>query len=184
MAGVAADDIGLQCGGWSIEWQGKAGAITPGTTLLDGVKAITQGDVGYSPDGKFAEGAKAEIGIVVVGERPYAEGEGDTDDLTLSQADVALIKRVREHCQKLVLVIYSGRPLIITDQLDLCDAVVAAWLPGSEGAAIADVLFGDYPFTGKLPHTWPRSMEQVPLAAIAANGQTPLFPFGYGLMTG
>jgi beta-glucosidase len=184
MAGVAADDIGLQCGGWSIEWQGKTGAITPGTTLLDGVKAATQGDVGYSPDGEFAEGAKAEIGIVVVGEQPYAEGEGDRDDLSLSRTDVALIERVRQHCQKLVLMIYSGRPLIITDQLDLCDAVVAAWLPGSEGAAIADVLFGDYPFTGKLPHTWPRSMEQVPLTTIAANGQTPLFPFGYGLMTG
>ncbi len=181
MAGVAANDIGYQCGGWSIEWQGKPGAITPGSTLLQGVQEVLQGDVGYSPTGDFAPGTIASVGIVVIAEPPYAEGEGDRSDLGLTADQIALIQKVRPHCHKLLLIIYSGRPLIITEQLDLCDAVVAAWLPGSEGAAISDVLFGDVPFTGKLPYTWPRSMAQVPLSTLVASGESPLFPFGYGL---
>ena len=181
MAGVAANDIGYQCGGWSIEWQGNPGAITPGSTVLQGVQEVLQGDVGYSPTGDFAPGATASVGIVVIAEPPYAEGEGDSNNLSLTADHIALIQKVRPHCHKLLLIIYSGRPLIITDQLDLCDAVVAAWLPGSEGAAISDVLFGDVPFTGKLPYTWPRSMEQVPLSTLVASGESPLFPFGYGL---
>ncbi|MCB8943359.1 MAG: glycoside hydrolase family 3 protein [Ardenticatenaceae bacterium] len=183
MAGAAANDIGMQCGGWTIEWQGKTGAITPGSTVLQGVQEVLQGDVGYSPTGDFAAGAKASVGIVVIAEPPYAEGEGDKNDLSLTADQVALIHKVRPHCDKLLLIIYSGRPLIITEQVDLCDAVVAAWLPGSEGAAISEVLFGDVPFTGKLAYTWPRSMAQVPLSALAASGEPPLFPFGYGLST-
>ena len=183
MAGVPAHDIGYQCGGWSIEWQGKTGAITPGSTLLQGVQEVVQGDVGYSPTGDFAASAKASVGIIVIAEPPYAEGEGDKGDLSLTADQVALIHKVRPHCDKLLLIIYSGRPLIITDQLDLCDAVVAAWLPGSEGAAISEVLFGDVPFTGKLPYSWPRSMSQVPLSTLVASGESPLFPFGHGLTT-
>jgi beta-glucosidase len=142
---------------------------------------VKQGDIGYSPTGDFAAGAKASVGIVVIAEPPYAEGEGDKGDLRLTADQIALIHKVRPHCDKLLLVIYSGRPLIITEQLELCDAVVAAWLPGSEGAAISDVLFGDVPFTGKLTYNWPRSMDQVPLAALRASSEPPLFPFGHGL---
>jgi beta-glucosidase len=94
-----------------------------------------------------------------------------------------LIERVRARSQKLVIILISGRPMIITDQLDTADAFVAVWLPGSEGQGVADVLFGDYPFTGKLPYTWPRSMDQIPFdfEAPGAGDDAPLFPFGYGL---
>jgi beta-glucosidase len=88
----------------------------------------------------------------------------------------------------LIVIILSGRPLVITEQLPLADAWVAAWLPGTEGAGIADVLFGDYPFTGKLPYTWPRTNEQLPININNAGDRTgcdgPLFPFGYGLEFG
>jgi beta-glucosidase len=184
VAGLAADDIGLQCGGWTIEWQGQPGNITPGTTLLDAIKhTISEtSHLHYDANGDFsADISAAEVGLVVLSEPPYAEGEGDRADLHLPEADIALIERVRPHCKKLVVILYSGRPLIITDQLDQCDAFVAAWLPGTEGQGITDVLFGDFPFSGKLPYTWPRSMEQIPLAIPNGSNDNPLFPFGYGL---
>ena len=184
VAGQAANDIGLQCGGWTIEWMGSPGDITPGTTLLDALKN-TMSEISllhYEPDGLFSPYiGPAEVGLVVLSESPYAEGEGDRADLHLSETDIALIERVRPHCQKLVVILYSGRPLIITDQLDQCDAFIAAWLPGTEGQGIADVLFGDYPFRGKLSYTWPRSMEQIPRVALTNGNEGPLFPFGYGL---
>ena len=124
---------------------------------------------------------------MVVGEQPYAEGVGDTIDLRLSNADIAAIQNTRERVKKLVVVILSGRPLIITNQLPLAEAWVAAWLPGSEGQGVADLLFGDFPFTGKLSYTWPRSNEQLPINLNNSEGKTgedaPLFPFGYGLET-
>ncbi|MBE2184772.1 MAG: glycoside hydrolase family 3 C-terminal domain-containing protein [Anaerolineae bacterium] len=182
VAGRGADNLGLQCGGWSIEWQGGDGAITEGTTLLEGFKQVGgSGGIIYSADGHFEGETRAGTGVVVVAENPYAEGIGDSDNLVLSEADIALIQRVRERVDKLALVILSGRPLLITGQLALCDAVVAAWLPGTEGAGLADVLFGDYPFTGKLAYNWPRSKAQIPLAALKADSEPPLFPFGHGL---
>jgi beta-glucosidase len=176
-AGRAADDVGMQCGGWTIEWQGESGPITPGVTILEGIKNTVseRTTIRYDQSGQF-EGI-ADVGIVVVGEMPYAEGVGDRADLSLSAADVALIEQVREHCERLVIILISGRPMIITGQISLADAFVAAWLPGTEGEGIAQVLFGDDPFTGKLSYTWPRSMEQVP----TNEGDTPLFPVGYGL---
>lgn len=125
----------------------------------------------------------ADVGIVVVGEKPYAEGVGDRADLTLTDSDVALIERVSEQSQKLVLILISGRPTIITGPFATADAFVAAWLPGTEAQGIADVLFGDYPFSGKLPFTWPRSMEQIPFDFdnLGTGEAGPLFPFGYGL---
>ena len=129
----------------------------------------------------------AEVGIAVVGEQPYAEGVGDTTDLSLSSRDIQMITKLRTHCQKLVVLVLSGRPLVITSQYHLADAWVAVWLPGTEGSGVADVIFGDYPFSGKLPSTWPRSNNQLPLnvnnAAIGSSGSTPLFPFGFGLST-
>jgi beta-glucosidase len=180
IAGQAADDIGLQCGGWTIEWLGKPGPITPGTTIFSGIKAaLSHPDrVVYDPDGLFAQfgDQAAEIGIAVISEMPYAEGFGDQADLTLPMEDIRLIQRLRARCRKLVMILLSGRPLILTDQLPLIDALVAAWLPGTEGQGIADVLFGDQPFRGKLPYSWPRSMGQIPLQ----EEQQPLFPFGHG----
>ncbi len=185
VAGPAADDIGLQCGGWTIEWQGEAGDITPGTTLLTGIaNAVSENTtVRYEAWGEFEEDdAIADVGIVVLSEEPYAEGEGDREDLTLSDADVALLEQVRPRCKKLVVILISGRPLIVTGHLPQWDAFVAAWLPGTEGQGVADVLLGDYPFTGKLPYTWPRSMDQIPRSALVREGGKPLFPFGYGLL--
>jgi beta-glucosidase len=185
VAGQAADDVGLQCGGWTIEWLGQAGNITPGTTLLAAIKSVVSENtlVRYDAAGAFEPlDTPADIGLVVLSEPPYAEGTGDRSDLTLPQTDVDLIERVRPKCRKLVVILYSGRPLIITDHLDKGDAFVAAWLPGTEGQGVADVLFGDYPFTGRLPYAWPRSMEQIPFNVdnLSTEGcDAPLFPFGY-----
>lgn len=186
VGGRGADDIGMQCGGWTMEWQGKAGDITPGTTILEGIAAEIDKSTTmvYDARGEFKDApGMADVGIAVVGELPYAEGQGDRADLALSTADQALIQRMRERSKVLVVVILSGRPMIITDLLPKADAWVAAWLPGTEGAGVTDVLFGDVPFTGKLPYTWPRSMKQLPLGNLLENAESdpPLFPFGFGL---
>lgn len=188
VAGLGADDIGMQSGGWTIEWQGKLGDITTGTTILDGIKTAVSSktQVLYDQSGNFNE--NAEIGIIVVGEKPYAEGQGDARDLRLSPKDILAITNIRPHVKKLIAITISGRPLIITDQLPLADAWIAAWLPGTEGAGIADVLFGDYPFSGKLSYTWPRSNDQLPMninnSANKIGCDAALFPFGYGLSYG
>lgn len=185
VAGLAANDVGLQCGGWTIEWQGKAGAITPGTTILQGLKETVSANtqVEFSVTGQFS--GMAEVGIAVVGEMPYAEGVGDHADLRLSDFDQKLVQQLRAHSQKLILVIISGRPLVITPEFKMADAVVAAWLPGTEGAGVTDGLFGDSPFTGKLPFTWPRTNAQLPINmhnSASANGcADPLLPVGFGL---
>ncbi|GAB4581005.1 MAG: glycoside hydrolase family 3 N-terminal domain-containing protein [Anaerolineales bacterium] len=190
IAGEYADNIGVQCGGWTIQWQGEAANITPGTTILEAVEATVSEEtqVQYNRFGRFEyvldannQPAIANIGIVVVGETPYAEGEGDRADLALTENDIALITQVRAQVSKLIVILLSGRPLIITDHLPLADAWVAAWLPGTEGQGIADVLFGDFPFTGKLSFSWPRSMEQIPLSGLQTSAEPPLFPYGFGL---
>jgi len=185
VAGRGADNIGMQCGGWTIEWQGREGNITAGTSILTAIRAAVspQTVVEVNKGGNFQ--GHAEVGIVVVGEKPYAEGVGDAADLRLSSDDVKVIQRVRPAVDKLIVILLSGRPLVITEQYPLADAWVAAWLPGTEASGITDVLFGDYPFTGKLPYTWPRSNDQLPLNIHnLANRQGcdgPLFPYGYGL---
>ena len=139
--------------------------------------------VAYNKDGNFTD--KANVGIVVVGEIPYAEGVGDKADLSLSDSDIKTIKIMRQSVDKLIVIILSGRPLVITDQLATADAWVEAWLPGTEGEGVGDVLFGDHPFVGKLPYTWPRSNDQLPINENNSAGKigcdAPLFPFGYGL---
>jgi beta-glucosidase len=194
VAGQAANNIGIQSGGWTIEWQGLSGPIQKGTTILDGIKAAVLPDtrVEYNRFGKFdtvtdeqGKPAIADIAIVVVGEEPYAEGVGDEASPALSDNETALIEKMRLQSKKLVVIIISGRPLMITEQLPDMDVLVAAWLPGTEGEGIADVLFGDVPFTGKLPYTWQRTNTQLPMninnAATKAGCDAPLFPFGYGL---
>jgi beta-glucosidase len=158
VAGAGADNMGRQCGGWTIEWQGKEGDITPGTTLLQAVQQTVSAstEVLHDADGAFADDVQAESALVVLSEVPYAEGEGDRQHLALPPEDVALVSRMRARCDRLIVVLYSGRPLVVDSILDQCDALVAAWLPGTEAAGITDVLFGDYPFHGMLPYAWPR----------------------------
>ncbi|MCL4395216.1 MAG: glycoside hydrolase family 3 C-terminal domain-containing protein, partial [Chloroflexi bacterium] len=184
VAGVGANDIGMMSGGWTDTWRGRLGDVTPGTTILQAIQqAIAPGvQVQYSVDGAFE--SNADVGIVVVGEKPYAEGLGDRADLALTAPDAALVRRVKEHVDRSVVILISGRPLVVTDELVWMDALVAAWLPGTEGEGIADVLFGDYAFTGKLPYSWPRSNEQLPFDFDQLPTQgcaAPLYPFGYGL---
>jgi beta-glucosidase len=181
VGGRSADDIGNQCGGWTISWQGKSGEVTPGgTTILKAIRNTVSagGQVTYSKDGTGAKGA--DVGIVVVGETPYAEMFGDRDNLTLSPEDIAAIDNMKAAGIPVVVVLVSGRPLIINDGLARCDAFVAAWLPGTEGQGVADVLFGDYKPTGKLSFTWPRSTAQIPINSGDAN-YDPLFKYGFGL---
>ena len=195
VAGQGADDIGLQSGGWTISWQGQSGNITPGTTLLKGIQQAVspQARVVYDALGTFdnvttTQGTTvtADVGIVVLAETPYAEGVGDVRSLALPSSDLQLADRVRARSRKLVVILLSGRPRLVTASMPNWDAFVAAWLPGTEGEGVADALFGDAPFTGKLPYTWPRSDGQLPfdLAHPATQGcAAPLFPFGYGLGT-
>jgi beta-glucosidase len=178
LAGRNADDLGNQCGGWTISWQGSSGTPTQGTTILAGLRnALGAGRVTYSKDGSGAEGA--DVGVVVVGETPYAESNGDREDLSLGAEDVDAIARVKKAGIPVVVVVVSGRPLVLGGVADTADAIVAAWLPGTEGEGVADVLVGDYKPTGKLSFTWPRSNAQLPIHAGA--GKDPLFPFGFGL---
>ncbi len=179
VVGKAADDLGIQCGGWTIDWQGKLGNVTTGgTTLLAAIKQTvsSETEVNFSPDGGDLKNADAVI--VVVGELPYAEMKGDCQDLRLSPEEQALVAKAKQSGKKVIMLIYSGRPLILDAALENSDALVAAWLPGTEGEGIADVLFGDAKPTGKLPRLWPRNNEQ--LSDLNAVGE-PLFPFGYGL---
>lgn len=158
VAGSSANNLGRQSGGWTIEWQGIDGNWIPGTTILDGIKNAVGEDtkIEYSDTGSFpARDERAEVGIVIVGETPYAEGAGDNEHPEISENDIQTIKNVQAISEKVVVVIVSGRPLDIHPYIHSWDAVVAAWLPGSEGDGVADVLFGDYPFTGILPVDWP-----------------------------
>jgi beta-glucosidase len=177
-----ADDLGIQCGGWTIAWQGKAGRVMRGgTTILAAVRQTvgSEATVTHSPDGSVPTGSDAVL--VVIGERPYAEMMGDSKTLALPPPDIAVLKKARESGVPVVTVVLSGRPVLLQSVLDSSDAVIAAWLPGTEGQGVTDVLFGDYKPTGKLPHTWPRSIEQVPINVGDEGGKEPLFPYGYGL---
>ncbi|MEM1202220.1 MAG: glycoside hydrolase family 3 N-terminal domain-containing protein [Acidobacteriota bacterium] len=179
VAGAAADDLDKQCGGWTITWQGK-GSATEGTTVLEGIRqAVGEGtEVTYSADGSGAAGADAVI--VVIGEEPYAEMEGDREDISISAQDAAAVARAAEAGIPVVTVLLSGRPMVLGESLDQSAAYVAAWLPGTEGAGVADVLFGDHPPSGKLTFSWPRSTDQLPINRGDAE-YDPQWPYGYGL---
>ncbi|WP_240810265.1 glycoside hydrolase family 3 protein [Actinomadura sp. WMMA1423] len=183
VAGTNADDIGNQAGGWTLTWQGQSGDIIPGTTILDGIKQNSS-HVTYSEDAS-APTAGSDVGVVVVGETPYAEGVGDVGNghtLNLSDADKAAIDKVCSAIRTCVVLDVAGRPQIVTDRLQKMDAFVMSWLPGSEGAGVADVLFGKRPFTGRLSVTWPTSEGQEPIN-VGDRNYRPLFPYGYGLKT-
>jgi beta-glucosidase len=180
VAGKSADDLGNQCGGWTISWQGGSGAPTTGTTVLKALRgAAGKGtEVTYAKDGTGATGAEA--GVVVVGETPYAEFDGDREDLTLAKEDQEAIANLKKAGIPVIVVVISGRPLVLGDALTQADALVAAWLPGTEGQGVADVLFGDYKPTGKLSFSWPRSLGQIPIS-ITGSAPDALFARGFGL---
>ena len=165
VVGQAADDLGIQCGGWTIGWQGETGRVTHGgTTILTAIRhtVTAEAQVTFSPDGSDLKDASAIL--VVIGEKPYAEMKGDRKDLNLPAADLALVAKAKAAGVPVTTLLLSGRPLGLGQALDDSDAFVAAWLPGTEGQGVADVLFGDHPFTGKLPREWPG-----------------LFAYGFGL---
>jgi len=182
VVGQAADDLGIQCGGWTISWQGQTGNIVPGgTTILTAIRnTVDPGTkVTFSPDASDVKGADAVV--VVVGELPYAEMKGDRRDLRLARADVALVEKARSAGVPVVTVLLSGRPLILGTALDASDAFFAAWLPGTEGQGIADVLFGDYKPTGRLSRQWPRSNGGLATTGGHSSANGPLFPDGFEL---
>ncbi|MCX6333539.1 MAG: glycoside hydrolase family 3 C-terminal domain-containing protein [Bacteroidia bacterium] len=179
VAGPRSNDIGSQCGGWTISWQGKSGPTTKGTTILEAVKSVKgETNVLFSEDGSSKE--KADYAIVVIGETPYAEGAGDSQTLSLKPEDLKVIDNVKKLKIPYVVILISGRPLILDNIIKESPAVVVCWLPGTEAAGITDVIFGDFDFKGKLSHTWPVSIEQEPINFGDAD-YTPLFPYGFGL---
>ncbi|KAL0875888.1 hypothetical protein Bca101_025593 [Brassica carinata] len=186
VAGAHADNLGYQCGGWTITWQGLNGNdLTIGTTILTAVKntvaPTTQVVYNANPDANFVKSGKFDYAIVVVGEPPYAEMFGDSTNLTISEPGPSTIGNVCGS-MKCVVVVVSGRPVVMEPYVSKIDALVAAWLPGTEGQGVADALFGDYGFTGKLARTWFKSVKQLPMN-VGDKYYDPLYPFGYGLTT-
>jgi beta-glucosidase len=192
VAGDAADSVGAQTGGWTIDWQGdhNGNRDFPGaTSIFGGIKAAVAaggGSAVLSKDGRFTE--KPDDAIVVFGEGPYAEFEGDRENLEFSpndKRDLELLRRLRAEGVPTVAVFLSGRPLWVNPQINASEAFVAAWLPGSEGEGVADVLFRSagaehYDFTGRLAFSWPQTAMPVKFDA-AGNVSGALFPRGWGL---
>ncbi|KAL8193296.1 hypothetical protein R6Q57_026877 [Mikania cordata] len=185
VAGTHADNIGNQCGGWTIEWHGKSGNITKGTTILSAVKdavdPTTEVVYAENPTPYFIKSNNFSYAIVVTGEYPYSESSGDNQNLTIPEPGPTTIMNVCESV-KCVVVLMSGRPVVIEPYVSSIDALVVAWLPGSEGHGVTDVLFGDYGFTGKLARTWFKTVDQLPMN-VGDPHYDPLYPFGYGLTT-
>ncbi len=186
IAGSAADNIGKQSGAWTVEWQGIDGNWLPGaTSILSGLQTLAPSGtkIEFEQNANFATNTpKADIGIAIVGEKPYAEGWGDNEKPALSAEDLYTITKLQAVSDKVVVVLVTGRPLIVTEEIADWDAVVVAWLPGSEGAGVADVLFGNKPFTGKLPLPWPATVEQLPIVDNETSDSTEvLFPRYFGL---
>lgn len=190
VAGDGADDVAKQSGGWTLTWQGTSTQPTDfphATSIWRGIEAAVKqggGTATLSIDGKSA--AKPDAAIVVFGENPYAEFQGDRTDVAFDDPatvdNLATIKALKAKGVPVVAVFLSGRPLWVNPYLNAADAFVAAWLPGSEGAGVADVLFGRQEFRGKLPYSWPRRTDQTPLN-VGDPEYDPLFAYGYGLTT-
>jgi len=192
VVGPWANSMGAQCGGWTIGWQGDINytptSVGGGQTILQGLQQIgTSANVTFDEQGNSLTGADKIV--VVVGENPYAEGNGDNTNPALSGCpNAALIDKCYNTGKPVIIVMISGRPLLISDKLSKCAAFVAAWIPGTEGIGIADVLYGNYNFTGKTTHTWAASLDQIPVNTGTpysdephGSGTAPLFPYGYGL---
>ncbi len=185
VAGPNANDIGNQCGGWTITWQGGSGDTTIGTTILEAIrKTVSPATVVIFDENASNVAGPYDVGVVVVGETPYAEYLGDRESLDLSEEQLKIIDRVVASGTPTVVIMVAGRPLTgIENRLPEWSAFLMAWLPGTEGQGVADVLFGDYNPSGKLPRSWPRSTAQEPLNYDHPPDEEydPLFEFGYGL---
>lgn len=175
--GRGADDLGMQCGGWTISWQGNGETMQEGTTLLEAIRTAVSTETTLSLTHELAG---SDAAVVVVGEKAYAEGQGDRSDLALTYEELGMIFRCRQAGVPVVLMVMAGRPLLIDEVLPFCDAAVVVWLPGTEGQGMADVLFGDFPPVGKLPCSWPKSMDQIPIN-VGDREVEPLFEYGFGL---
>jgi beta-glucosidase len=179
LAGNTADNTGNMCGGWTITWQGQNSSPVPGaTSVRQAMEAAIAGRVTYSGDGSSR--GSATVGVAVIGEPPYSEGMGDRSDLTIPGDQVAVVRTLKEAGLRTVVVLVAGRPMILEPLMQYADAIVMAWLPGSEGAGVTDVLFGDVRPSGKLPFTWPRTMAQIPINQGDAT-YDPLYPYGHGV---
>ncbi len=189
VAGSIAHDTGKQAGAWTIDWQGVTGNVLPhATSILAGIEATVSSSskVTYVPDvTALASTTRAAVGIVVVGEAPYAEGFGDRHYPILPYEDILAITTLRPLVDTLVVVMVAGRPLLIEHELPLIDVLAMAWLPGQAGEGVADVLFGNVPSTGRLPLPWPLRSEQLPFRSGARtyDGTAPLYELGFGLTT-
>lgn len=189
VTGSHADHTGLQSGAWTLGWQGTRGEVPGATSILTGVDQVAKGARVESAD-------SANTVLYVIGESPYAEWFGDfrekdfnnklfttershTTHFESTDVNLKEIKAWKAAGKKVILVLVAGRPLPITKLIDAADGFVMAWLPGSEGAGVADVLFGDVKPTGKLPHTWPKDAKQIPIND--GDGKKGLFPYGFGL---
>lgn len=189
VVGEHANSSGLQSGGWTVNWQGTKENYKGATTILEGIKKHAKGNVVYDKEATQNH-FDADIAIIVVGETPYAEFFGDighesnTRKLTLTEEHQNYIKTYSEKGIKIIVVLVSGRPLVVTDQIETSDAFMATWLIGSEGDGVAEIIFGDFNFSGKLPHSWPKSEEDYK-GKYGPNfwDKTiqPLYPLGYGL---
>lgn len=180
VGGKSVNNLGYQLGGWSISWQGGSGTTTTGTTFWQALQQATAGtnitlqNVGTQTKGRYS----GDVGIWVGGETPYAEGRGDSSTLAFGNDNASQLNDICSRVTTCIAILYSGRPVIIGDQLPKAEAFIAAWLPGTEAAGITDALFGGG-FTGKLPVTWPTAVTSEPINS--GDGKAPLFPLGYGL---
>ncbi|MBD3242927.1 MAG: hypothetical protein GF331_20210 [Chitinivibrionales bacterium] len=179
VVGFHADSIALQCGGWSMGWHVMTES-TAGTTILEGMQAAMANpdDIILSTNGTGID--QADVAVIVTGERTYAEWTGDNANPNLPIWTRTMIDNCYNAGKPVVLVLLSGRPLVFEGYDAKCDAILAAWLPGTEGNGVSDVLFGDYAPTGKLSHSWPRAVSQIPIN-VGDAGYDPLYDYGFGL---
>ncbi|EQM87054.1 exo 1,3/1,4-beta-D-glucan glucohydrolase [Stenotrophomonas maltophilia] len=193
VAGDGADDVGKQAGGWTLNWQGTGTTrkdFPNADTIYEGIArqaSAAGGEAVLAVDGRYA--VKPDVAVVVFGEDPYAEFQGDRPTLAYkpgNETDLALLKRLKAEGIPVVAVFLSGRPLWVNREINAADAFVAAWLPGSEGAGIADVLLRgsdgrvQHDFKGKLSFSWPRTATQY-ANNVGQKDYDPLFAFGFGL---
>jgi beta-glucosidase len=174
VVGSGANDLERQCGGWSVSWQ-DGGSKTTGTTIRAAIDKV----------GSLVDNvSEADAAVVVLSEKPYAEFLGDSATIdTIAPADWTLLQQARASGKPVVAIVVSGRPVLIADHVSQADAWIAAWLPGTEGDGVADVLFGDVKFTGKLSHSWPKTAAQVNsnYGQAGYDGNAMQFAFGHGL---
>ncbi|WP_461204962.1 glycoside hydrolase family 3 protein [Clostridium sp. DL1XJH146] len=185
LVGPGANNLGLQCGGWTMEWQGiEENDLTSGTTIRQAFKD----KLGDNLITSFSKADEVDIVVVVLAEKPYAEGFGDNGELTLDsitgyKSNIDILEKVKELDKPIVTILLAGRPLLIDDYVNDWDSFVMAWLPGTEGNGVSDVIFGDYNFKGTLPMTWPKTIEQADDSVIMDdyNGGNYQYEYDFGL---